>query len=231
MATLVRWEPIREIATLQNEMSRLMNTFTGFGNGNGVAPRTWVPAVDVWETENELVYAFDLPGIPEEKISLELEDSVLTVSAERERSHELSDDRLYRFGSFSRSISLPQGVGEEQAKAEYHDGVLEVRVAKPEQSKPRRIQIGGGDQKTIEGTATKGYGPLASLPEGGFGRLRPLRVRAFEPGLVEQVAQAGEAGEHPALDRPERLVEPLGELALGKPAVVAELERLALLGR
>src|SRR3954451_20394328 len=157
MATLVRWEPCREIATLQNEMSRLSSTFTG--SGSGVAPRTWVPAVDVWETENELVYAFDLPGIPEDKISLELEDSVLTVSAERERSHELSDDRLYRFerrfGSFSRSISLPQGVDEEQVKAEYHDGVLEVRVAKPEQSKPRRIQIGGGEQKTIEGTATK----------------------------------------------------------------------------
>ena len=157
MATLVRWEPFREIATLQNEMSRLMNTFTG--SGNGVAPRTWVPAVDVWETENELVYAFDLPGIPEDKISLELEDGVLTVSAERERSHELSDDRLYRFerrfGAFSRSVSLPQGIDEEQVNAGYHDGVLEVRIAKPEQSKPRRIQIGGGGQKTIEGTATK----------------------------------------------------------------------------
>src|SRR5436309_2806244 len=135
MATLVRWEPFREIATLQNEMSRLMNTVTG--SGNGVAPRTWVPAVDVWETENELVYAFDLPGIPEDKISLELEDGVLTVSAERERSHELSDERLYRFerrfGSFSRSVSLPQGIDEEQVSADYHDGVLEVRVAKPEQ--------------------------------------------------------------------------------------------------
>jgi HSP20 family protein len=159
MATLVRWEPFREIATLQDEMSRLMNTVTGFGNGNGVAPRTWVPAVDVWETETELVYAFDLPGIPEDKISLELEDGMLTVSAERERAHEVSDERLYRFerrfGSFSRSVSLSQGVDEEQVTADYGDGVLEVRIAKPEQPKPRRIQIGGGEQKTIEGTATK----------------------------------------------------------------------------
>jgi HSP20 family protein len=161
MATLVRWEPFREIATLQNEMSRLMNTFTGVGtdNGNGVSPRTWVPAVDVWETESELVYAFDLPGIPEDKISLEFEDGALTVSAERERKTELSDDKLYRFerrfGTFTRTIGLPQGVGEEQIKADYHDGVLEVRVAKPEQSKPRRIQIGGGERKTIEGSATK----------------------------------------------------------------------------
>ena len=161
MATLVRWEPFREIATLQNEMSRLMNTFTGVGtdNGNGVSPRTWVPAVDVWETESELVYAFDLPGIPEDKISLEFEDGALTVSAERERKTELSDDKLYRFerrfGTFTRTIGLPQGVGEEQIKADYHDGVLEVRVAKPEQAKPRRIQIGSGERKTIEGQAKK----------------------------------------------------------------------------
>ena len=159
MATLVRWEPFREIATLQNEMSRLMNTFTGIGNGNGESTRSWVPAVDVWETENEVVFAFDLPGIPEEEISVELEDGALTVSAERERTTELTDDKLYRFerrfGAFSRTIALPQGVTEEHVKADYRDGVLEVRVAKPEQPKPRRIQIGGGDQKTIEGKATK----------------------------------------------------------------------------
>ncbi len=159
MATLVRWEPFREIATLQNEMSRLMNTFTGVGNGNGVTPRTWVPALDVWETDDALVYAFDLPGIPEDKISVEFEDGALTVSAERERTQELNEESVYRFerrfGTFSRTIALPQGVDEEQIKADYHDGVLEVRVAKPEQSKPRRIQVGGGEQKTIEGTATK----------------------------------------------------------------------------
>src|SRR5215218_11382436 len=90
MATLVRWEPFREIATLQNEMSRLMNTFTGLNNGNGAAPRTWVPAVDVWETDTDLVYAFDLPGTPEEQIAIEFEDGALTVSAERERTQELA---------------------------------------------------------------------------------------------------------------------------------------------
>ena len=159
MATLVRWEPFREIATLQNEMSRLMDTFTGAGSGNGVTPRTWVPALDVWETEKDLVYAFDLPGISEGKISVEYEDGALTVSAERERTQELKEESVYRFerrfGTFSRTIALPQGVDEQQIKADYHDGVLEVRIAKPEQSKPRRIQIGGGEQKTIEGTATK----------------------------------------------------------------------------
>jgi HSP20 family protein len=153
MATLVRWDPFREITTLQNEMSRLMNVLGGPGNGGG--DRAWMPAVDAWETDTEIVYQFDLPGIPEDKISIEFEDGSLTVSGERERTQEVSDDRLYRFerrfGSFSRTIGLPQGIDEDAVKAEYRDGVLEVRVRKPEQPKPRRIQIGSGEQATIEG--------------------------------------------------------------------------------
>jgi HSP20 family protein len=153
MPTLVRWEPFREIATLQHEMSRLMNTFAG---GNGDSGRGWVPAVDAWETDGEVVYALDLPGIPEQEISVELEDGALTVSAERRRTNEVSEDRLYRyerrFGSFSRTLGLPQGVTEDQIRAEYKDGVLEIRVAKPEEAKPRRIQIGGSGHPTIEST-------------------------------------------------------------------------------
>ena len=157
MATLVRWEPFREIATLQNEMSRLMSTFTG--DGNGSSGRSWVPALDVWETDGEIVYALDLPGISEEDISVELEDGALTVTAQRERKHEQSDDKLYRyerrFGTYSRTFALPQGVTEDQIKADYKDGVLQIHVRKPEEPKPRRIQIGGGEQKTIEGSASK----------------------------------------------------------------------------
>jgi len=154
MATLVRWEPFRELAALQNDMSRLMTGFLG-QTGNGETERTWVPAVDVWETENELVYAFDLPGIPEDKISVEFEDGALTVSGERERTHKTEGDRFYRyerrFGSFTRTVGLPQGVSEDAIRADYRDGVLEVHVPKPETSKPRRIQVGSGSQATIEG--------------------------------------------------------------------------------
>ena len=153
---LVRWEPLRELAALQNEMSRFLGSTLGEGNGQ---QRAWVPAVDVWETEKEVVYAFDVPGIPEDKISIELEDNALTISGERERTQEVSDERFYRFerrfGSFSRTIGLPQNVTEDQVKADYHDGVLEVRVAKPETPKPRRIQIGRGEEATIEGKAKK----------------------------------------------------------------------------
>ena len=156
MATLVRWEPFREFAALQNEMSRLVNSWAGAeGTGNG-GTRSWVPSVDVWETDSDVVYAFDLPGIPESKISVEIEDGTLTVAGERERTEQTEGDRFYRyerrFGSFERSIGLPQGVKEDEIKADYKDGVLEIRVPKPEQAKPRRIQIGGGDTATIEGS-------------------------------------------------------------------------------
>lgn len=155
MATLVRWEPFRELASVHSEMSRLMN---GLLEGNGRTDRTWVPAVDVWESEHELVYAFDLPGIPRDQIEVEFEDGAVTVSAERERSQEISSDGFYRFerryGTFTRTIALPQGVEESAIRADYKDGVLELHVAKPEQAKPRRIEIGGSEEKTIEGTAT-----------------------------------------------------------------------------
>jgi HSP20 family protein len=155
MATLVRWDPFREVASLQNEMGRLLGLFRE-GNG-GSTPQTWAPPMDVWETDGEIVYAFDLPGVAEEKVSVEFEDGALTVSAERERTSEVSDDRLYRverrFGSFTRTIGLPQGVTEDQISAHYEGGVLEVHVKKPEQQKPRRIQIGSTDKATIEGSA------------------------------------------------------------------------------
>jgi HSP20 family protein len=155
---LVRWEPFRELAALQNEMGRWMNTLAGgtgtVGNGQS---SSWLPAVDVWETESEVVLSFDLPGIPEDKIAVELDDNVLTVSGERERTQEHSSERFYRFerrhGTFSRSVTLPAGVTENDIAANYKDGVLEIRVPKPEEQKPKRIQIGA--QGAIEGKSTR----------------------------------------------------------------------------
>jgi HSP20 family protein len=155
MATLVRWEPFREATALQSELSRFMS---GLLESNGPT-QAWVPPLDVWETDSELVLAFDLPGIPEEKVSVEVEDGSLTVRAEREQSEEVVQERFHRverrFGSFSRTIGLPQGVNEDSIDAQYRDGVLEIRVPKPEAPKPRRIQVGssGREQPTIDGTA------------------------------------------------------------------------------
>ena len=150
MTTLVRWEPFRELSTLHSEMSRLMN---GLVEGNGRTSQSWVPALDVWETDEELVYAFDVPGIPEDKISIELHDDTLTVSAEREKTEQVSNERFYRFerrfGTFSRAVGLPPGTDESKVHAAVDNGVLEIRVAKPEVQKPKKIQIGGG-HPTIE---------------------------------------------------------------------------------
>jgi HSP20 family protein len=156
MATLVRFDPFRELAGLQNEMSRMMGgVFAGSAGERG--SRGWIPALDVWESENEVVYAFDLPGIPEEKISVELEDGTLSVSAVREREETCSHDDLHRyerhFGTFERTISLPVGVTEADIEASYSNGVLELRVHKPEQPKPHRIPVAAVGTGGIEGKA------------------------------------------------------------------------------
>src|SRR5689334_7135511 len=96
MATLIRWDPFREITTLQNDMSRLMNGILGPANGNG-ENRTWIPPIDVWETEDEVVYALDLPGMSEDDVAVELDDGSLTISGTRERKDEVSKDGLYRY--------------------------------------------------------------------------------------------------------------------------------------
>ena len=147
MTTLVRWEPFRELASLQTEMSRLLN---GVLEGNGRTTQSWVPALDVWETPSEVVYAFDLPGIPEDAIAIEVSDDTLTVSAERTKTDETAEDGFYRFerryGSFARAVGLPQSVEQDQISARYENGVLEVRVPKPEEQKPRRIEL----SKTVD---------------------------------------------------------------------------------
>jgi len=112
--------------------------------------QSWVPSLDVWETDTEVVYAFDLPGIPEDRISIEVNDETLTVSATRDKVDETTENGFYRFerryGSFARGVGLPQGVDQDGISARYENGVLEVRVQKPEEQKPKKIEL----SKTID---------------------------------------------------------------------------------
>jgi len=153
---IVRWEPFREFTTLQNEMNRLFNTvFDAPAPGNGGSTmRRWMPAMDLVETEDNFVLRADLPGMKEDDVKIEFEDGTLTVSGERKAEHETKNEGYYRveraFGSFSRSLTLPQGVDAEAVTANFENGVLEVRIPKPEERKPRRIEIGGGAPKTID---------------------------------------------------------------------------------
>jgi HSP20 family protein len=148
--TIVRWEPLREFSTLQNEMNRLFNTVfdaPSSGGNAGETMRRWMPAMDLLETDDHFVLRADLPGMTEEDVSIELEDTTLTVSGQRKADHEQRSEGAYRveraFGSFSRSLTLPQGIDPEAVTAGFDKGVLEVRVPKPEQRKPKRISIGG----------------------------------------------------------------------------------------
>jgi HSP20 family protein len=153
---IVRWEPLRELTTLQNEMNRLFGTvFDTPAQSNGGTMRRWMPAMDLVEAENHFVLTADLPGLSEEDVNIEVEDRVLTVSGERKATHEATKDGFHRveraFGTFSRSLTLPEGINPEAVEASFDRGVLEVRIPKPEQAKPRKISIA---PKTIEAKST-----------------------------------------------------------------------------
>jgi HSP20 family protein len=158
---IVRWEPFRELATLQNEVNRLFNSAFDApapGGNGGSATRRWMPAMDLVETDDHFVLRADLPGLSEDDVKIEVEDDVLTVSGERRSEHETKKEGFHRveraFGAFSRSLTLPNGVDASAVEASFDKGVLEVRIPKPEERKPRRITIGvSGGQKTLEGEA------------------------------------------------------------------------------
>ena len=162
---LIRWEPISELGTIQNEMNRLFNNLfdqpdpTGL---NGAAGRRWIPAMDLVETDDHYVLRADLPGLSDDDANVQLEDNVLTISGERKAEHETQQEGYYRleraFGAFSRSLTLPDGVDPDGVQAHFDRGVLEIRIPKPEQKKPRQVQISLGNrpkqQDTIETAET-----------------------------------------------------------------------------
>ena len=157
---IVRWEPLREISSLQTEMNRLFNTVFDApqqGGHGGDQARRWVPAMDLVETDAHFVLRADLPGLREGDVAIELEDSVLTLSGERKAEHEAKQEGYYRleraFGRFSRSLTLPKGIDPEAVTAAFSNGVLEVRIPKPEERKPRKISIAVGETPpAIEGS-------------------------------------------------------------------------------
>src|SRR2546423_4665301 len=168
---LIHWEPVRELNTIQSEMNRLFNTFfesPAPGNGASTSLRRWIPAMDLVETGDDFVLRADLPGLSEKDVNIELEDNVLTISGERKAEHEERKEGYYRVerasGIFARSLTLPEGVSPDAVKASFDRGVLEVRIPKPEERKPRKvaISVGGGEPKTIEATETSETAPASS---------------------------------------------------------------------
>ena len=165
---LIRWEPVAELGTIQNEMNRLFNTFFDQPHAtdrNGAAGRRWIPAMDLIESGDHYVLRADLPGLSDEDVNVQLEDNVLTISGERKTEHETQQEGYYRleraFGGFARSLTLPEGVDPDGVQAHFERGVLEIRIPKPEQRKPRHVQINLGarpsdEAEAIEGSETAG---------------------------------------------------------------------------
>jgi HSP20 family protein len=151
---LVRWEPVRELHSLQQEMNRLFGSVFDSAvprADNGGTPRQWIPAMDLVETDERYVLRADLPGLGEDDVKIELEENVLTISGERRAHREERADGYYRIerasGTFARSLTLPRGVDADRIEATFANGVLEVRIPKPELEKPRRVTIGLGEPR------------------------------------------------------------------------------------
>jgi HSP20 family protein len=168
---MVRWEPLRELTSLQNEMNRLFGSFFDAPAANADTRYRWMPAMDLIETQDAFVLRADLPGLSQDDVEIEFQDNVLTLSGERKADREDHGEGYYRIeratGSFSRSLTLPEGVNPEAVQATFDRGVLEVKIPKPESRKPHRVQIAVEHaQPAIEGTSTEAAAHQQREPAG-----------------------------------------------------------------
>jgi HSP20 family protein len=152
--TLVRWQPAREVDSLQSEVNRVFDAFFGGPSGQA-SSRRWVPAMDLVEAGDQLVLKADLPGLGRDDVEIEVKDGALVISGHRSAEHDERSEGVYRversFGSFSRAMTLPKDVDAKSISADFSDGVLEVRIPKPADPKPHRVEIGAG---TVNGEAS-----------------------------------------------------------------------------
>ena len=138
-------DPFRELNEVQAEMNRVFDSFFGRPTVAGGMERVWAPAVDMYETKDELVMSAELPGLNEKDIHLSITGDLLTVRGERHWSQDVKQESVYRgerwYGKFERSLPLPFPVQADKVKASYRDGVLTIKLPKAEEIKPKEIKI------------------------------------------------------------------------------------------
>ena len=149
MSSITRWDPFRSVSSLQEQVNRLFESrFQGRPDNSTLT--TWAPAVDIYETENELVVKAELPEISEKDLDVRVENNTLTIRGERKFEQKVKEDNYLRveraYGSFSRSFSLPNSVNAEAIKAGYKNGVLTVELPKRAESKPKQVRINVNSQ-------------------------------------------------------------------------------------
>ena len=142
--SIARWEPFRDVSDIQQEVNRLFDSFFG-RPAMQTTERMWVPSVDMYETKDDLYVTFELPGIREKEVSVSITNDVLTVKGERKWDKEVKDEAYHRlervYGKFERAVPLPMPVQADKVKATYRDGVLEIKLPKAEEVKPKEIKI------------------------------------------------------------------------------------------
>lgn len=143
---IIRWDPFRDMVSLREKMNRLFeDVFTGRGDDKELASSTWAPAVDIFETENELVMSAEIPGIDEKDIEIKLEDNTLTLKGERKFEKETREENYHRiersYGSFYRAFTLPNSVDVDKIHAEHENGILKITLPKRQELKPRNVKI------------------------------------------------------------------------------------------
>ena len=146
--SIVRWEPFRDLLTLQERMNRIYDQAT---RNPGQSPSgeeqlgTWAPAVDIYETEKEIVLKADLPGVNLSDVDIRLENNILTVRGERHFEKEVKQENFHRveriYGTFARTFTLPNTVNPEKIDAAYDNGVLQITMPKREEARPKQIKI------------------------------------------------------------------------------------------
>lgn len=150
--SLTKYDPFRELKSLQDEMNRLFMTSVprGFGQED-MASGGWAPSVDIYESENEIVLEAELPGMKREDFEVSIENNVITLKGERSFEKKDERDNYHRveraYGSFTRSFSLPRSVSADGTAADFKDGILRVSLPKKEEAKARKIEVAGEDQE------------------------------------------------------------------------------------
>jgi HSP20 family protein len=155
MTLLTRWDPLRDMATLQNRINRFVReSYSPEGPEEALTTTTFAPPVDIYEDEHTITLQMEVPGIDEKDIDVRMEDNTLTVHGERKMEKEQKEENFRRierqYGSFTRSFTLPSSVDRGQVSADYEKGVLKIKLAKKAEAKPKQIKVNVGSEKTLE---------------------------------------------------------------------------------
>jgi HSP20 family protein len=155
MTLLTRWDPRRDLATMQDRINRFVReSYSPEGPEEALTTTNFAPPVDIYEDEHNITLKMEVPGIDEKDVDVRIENTTLTVHGERKIEKEEKEENFRRverhYGSFTRSFTLPSSVDTGQVSARYDKGILKISLAKKAESKPKQIKVNVGSEKVVE---------------------------------------------------------------------------------